>query len=129
MVHAGMFMTLSILTYFDILAKEKLPVSATLLGTVLSSDKTNISAKTGNRMAHPLLISLANIVMDTQNKSSNHLFLLLALLPIPRFIHLNKKVQGVLASRLFHTCLDIILKPLKIATQIGIMMTDLLGWR
>lgn len=129
MVHAGTFITLSILTYSDVLAKEKLPVGATLLGTVLSSDKTNISAKTGNRMAHPLLISLANIVMDTRNKSSNHLFLLLALLPIPSFIHLNKKVQGVLASRLFHTCLDIILKPLKIAAQIGIMMTDPLGWR
>lgn len=129
MVHAGTFMTLSILTYSDVLEKEKLPVGATLLGAVLSSDKTNISAKTGNRMAHPLLISLANIDMDTRNKSLNHLFLLLALLPIPTFIHLSKKVQGVLASRLFHACLDIILKPLKIAAQIGIMMTDPLGWR
>ncbi|KAI6039397.1 hypothetical protein EDC04DRAFT_2527380, partial [Pisolithus marmoratus] len=33
----------------------------TLLGVVLSSDKTNISVMTGNRMAHPLLLSLANI--------------------------------------------------------------------
>lgn len=84
---------------------------------------------TGNRLAHPLLISLANIKMATRNKSSNHLFLLLALLPIPHFTHHNKKIRGVLDSRLFHQCLDIVLKPLKVAAEIGIMMSDPLGWR
>ncbi|KAF8802554.1 hypothetical protein BYT27DRAFT_7111964 [Phlegmacium glaucopus] len=107
--------------------QEKLPPGATLLGTILSSDKTNISAMTGNRVAHPLLISLANIAMDFRTKSSNDLFLLLALLPIPRFIHPNKKICGVLESRLFHSCLDIILEPLKKATQFGLLMEDPLG--
>ena len=82
---------------------------------------------TGNRVAHPLLISLANIAMDFRTKASNDLFLLLALLPIPRFIHSDKKIRGVLESRLFHYCLDIILEPLKIATQFGVLMEDPLG--
>ncbi|KAF8808228.1 hypothetical protein BYT27DRAFT_7255727 [Phlegmacium glaucopus] len=67
--------------------QDSLPQGATLLGTILSSDKTNISAMTGNRIAHPLLISLANLNMNFRMKSSNHAFLLLALLPVPSFIH------------------------------------------
>ena len=46
------------------LIQSQLPEGATLLGTLISSDKTTISAMTGNRVAHPLLISLADIVMD-----------------------------------------------------------------
>ena len=84
---------------------------------------------TGNRVAHPLLISLANIKMDFRTKASNHLFHLLALLPIPRFMHPIKKTQGVLESRLFHQCLDIVLAPLKKAAEVGIMMSDPLGYR
>ncbi|KAF8836973.1 hypothetical protein BDN67DRAFT_881692, partial [Paxillus ammoniavirescens] len=41
--------------------QNALPPGATTLGVVLSSDKTNISVMSSNRMAHPLLISLANI--------------------------------------------------------------------
>jgi hypothetical protein len=82
---------------------------------------------TGNRIAHPLLISRANIAMDFRMKSSNHVFLLLALLPIPKFIHPDKDLHGVLENRLIHECLDLILKPLKIAAEIGIVMSDPLG--
>jgi Plavaka transposase len=99
------------------------------LGTILSSDKTNISAMTGNRIAHPLLISLANLDLDFRMKSSHRAFLLLALLPIPKFIHRNKKIRGVLGYRLFHECFDFIMRPLKIAASIGVMMNDPLGYR
>ncbi|PPQ98093.1 hypothetical protein CVT26_003263 [Gymnopilus dilepis] len=109
--------------------QEKLPEGATLLGTILSSDKTNISAMTGNRVAHPLLISLANIDMEFRNKSSHHLFLLLALFPIARFLHPNQKIRGVLEARLFHQNLDIILAPLKKAAEVGVLMNDPLGWK
>ena len=84
---------------------------------------------TGNREAHPLLISLANLDMDFRMKASHHAFLLLALLPIPKFIHSTKRLRGVLADRVFHECLDFITKPLKTAAQIGIMMSDPLGGR
>ncbi|KAF8801574.1 hypothetical protein BYT27DRAFT_7261911 [Phlegmacium glaucopus] len=92
--------------------QDSLPQGATLFGTVLSSDKTNISAMTGNCMAHPLLISLANLKMNFRMKSSNHAFLLLALLPVPSFIH-QKSV--------YVACWEI--------GCIGIMMSNPLGWR
>ncbi|RDB15504.1 hypothetical protein Hypma_004161 [Hypsizygus marmoreus] len=107
--------------------QEQLPPGATLIGTILSSDKTNISAMTGGRMAHPLLLSIANLDMGFRMKASNHAFLLLALLPIPKFIHKDRKTRGVLENRLIHECLDFILQPLKTAAQIGIMMSDPLG--
>ncbi len=116
------------LTYYA-QQQKNLPVGSTLLGTVLSSDKTRVSAITGDRCAHPLLISLANVKKDFRNKASNHVFHLLALLPIPRFLHPNKRIRGVLTSRLFHQSLDIVLAPLKEAARIGVMMSDPLGYK
>ena len=80
---------------------------------------------TGNRFAHPLLISTTALDLDFRMKATNHAFLLLALLPIPKFI--NKDDQKVLQPRMFHSCLDIILEPLKKAAEIGTMMRDPLG--
>jgi hypothetical protein len=94
----------------------------------LSSDKTNISAQTGGRVAHPLLISSANISMDFRTKASNHAFLLVALIPVPTFIHPDTKIQGILEARLYHSCLDLILSPLKTAAQLGVMLTDPVGF-
>ncbi|KAG2132153.1 uncharacterized protein EDB93DRAFT_1243059 [Suillus bovinus] len=106
---------------------SQLPDGATLLGVILSSDKTNITNMTGGRVTYPLLISLANIKMATRNKVSSHAFLLTALLPIAEFLHLVKQMQSVLEARLVHQCLDIVLEPLKQAARIGRMMSDPLG--
>ncbi|KXN84447.1 hypothetical protein AN958_12599, partial [Leucoagaricus sp. SymC.cos] len=107
--------------------QNKLPSGATLLGTILFSDKTNISAMTGGRVAHPLLISSLNIFMDFWNKASNHAFLLLALLPIPKFLHQKPAIHSLLESQLFHECLDIVLAPLKKAAEIGAVLSDSVG--
>ncbi|KAH9025354.1 hypothetical protein EDB83DRAFT_2319894 [Lactarius deliciosus] len=106
---------------------SQLPDGATLLGVMLSSDKTNVSAMTGGHVAHPLLISLVNLLMDFHMKGMNHAFLFLALLPIPNFIHKDSKTHGILENRMAHECLDFILMLLKTAAQIGIMMLDPLG--
>ncbi|KAH9172245.1 hypothetical protein EDB89DRAFT_2114235 [Lactarius sanguifluus] len=93
--------------------QSQLPDGATLLGIVLSSDKTNISAMTSGRVAHLLLMSLANLLMDFHMKGMNHAFLLLALLPVPKFIHKDSKTHSILENRMVHECLDFILTPLK----------------
>ena len=104
--------------------QSQIPVGATLLGTVLLSDKTNILVLTGNCVAHPLLISLANIKMATQLKSSSNSFLLAMLLPVPKFVHKNSQIRGVLKNCLIHQCLDIVLELLKRAAKLGIMLSD-----
>ncbi|KAG6372406.1 hypothetical protein JVT61DRAFT_7879 [Boletus reticuloceps] len=105
----------------------ELPEGGTLLGVVLSSDKTNISIMSGNRMAHLLLLTLANITSDIRSKGSLHGHLLLALFPVPSFIHKKSHVHSLLSDRLFHHCLNLVLIPLKTAAAIGVMMSDLWG--
>ncbi|KAG2079616.1 uncharacterized protein F5147DRAFT_784918 [Suillus discolor] len=107
--------------------QDQLPRGATVLGTVLSSDKTNITNMTGARVAHPLLLCLANIHMNTRTKLSSRAFLLMALLPIPQYLHSNPWMRGMLEDLLMHECLSIVLKPLMKAAEIRIMMSDPVG--
>ncbi|KAF8424247.1 hypothetical protein L210DRAFT_3615138 [Boletus edulis BED1] len=107
--------------------QTKIPIGATLCGIILSSDKTHITNICGGKVAHPLLISLANIKMHARNKAAAHGFLLLALLPIPEFIYEPTRMRSVLEARLFHRCLDIVLELLKQAMKKGITMPDPLG--
>jgi hypothetical protein len=87
MVNASEYLRLNLREAFLMALQDQLPEGATLLGIILSSNKTHISAMTGGHVAHLLLISLTNLFMDFQMKASNHAFLLLALLPVPKFIH------------------------------------------
>ncbi|KAJ7205310.1 hypothetical protein GGX14DRAFT_569060 [Mycena pura] len=100
-----------------------LPMGSTLLGVIASSDKTNISVMNGDRVAHPFLLSLANIEMDHLMKASNNALLMTALLPVPKFL-CNKDIRGVLEKRLFHHCLDIVCEPLKAAASTGVDLSD-----
>ncbi|KAG1816744.1 uncharacterized protein BJ212DRAFT_1299501 [Suillus subaureus] len=87
LLHLGLSMAK--VNSFLSLEMSALPRGAMLLGTILSSDKTNISMMTSDRVAHPLLISLANIHMSTRLKLSSNTFVLTAL-PVPKFIHKKK---------------------------------------
>ena len=87
----------------------QIPHGATLIGTILSLDKMNISTLSGGHVAHPLFIGLANIKMSTRLKLSSHSLMLTALLPIPNFIHPNRCMHSVLRDWLVHQCLDIVL--------------------
>ncbi|KAF9784417.1 hypothetical protein BJ322DRAFT_1141469 [Thelephora terrestris] len=107
--------------------QSRLPSHATLLGVTLSSDKTRLSAMTGDRVAHPLLITLANIDSSVRSSTSSHAFSLLALFPVPKFVGVKKNIQGVLENRLAHSCLDFITHPLKIASQHGAWVSDYAG--
>ena len=107
--------------------KDQLPNGATLLGVMLSSNKTNISVMTGNRVAHLLLLSLANINADIHSKGSLHSHVLLTLLLVVSFIHKQTCVRSLLSDWLIHESLDLVLKPLKVAATVGIMMSDPVG--
>ena len=76
---------------------------------------------TRNQVAHPLLISLVVIVMDFA-------FMLLAILPVSKFLHKNRKIHGVLENCLIHKCINFVVEPLKIATEIRNIMLDPLSW-
>ena len=111
------------------LSQEELPCGTTLLGVVLSSDKTNISVMSGNHVAHLVLINLqvVNIDAHIHCKTSLHGYLLLALLPIAKFTHKSTRIRSLLQDRLVHQALNIVLSPLKTMAAVGIMMSDPVG--
>lgn len=77
----------------------------------------------GDRVAHPLLISFANIEMDFLMKASNHAFMMVTLLPVPKFL-CAKNIWGLMERRLFHHCLDLVCHPLKTVARWGSNMSD-----
>ena len=83
---------------------------------------------TSDRVAHPVLLSLANIHMGVRMKSSSHAFILTALLPCPKFLAKDRPIHSVLESRVVHLSLDIITEPLKRAAHAGRMMADPRGY-
>lgn len=100
----------------------------TILGVILSSDKTNVTNQCGGKVSHPLLMSLANIHSEIRSKASLHGFIPVAFLPIAEFLHKDQRVKGVLSDRLYHEALDIVVAPLKQAASIGVMLSDPLGY-
>lgn len=82
---------------------------------------------TGNRVAHPALMSTANIEMEYRLKALYDLYMLVALIPVPNFNIKDKRLRGVLNNRLYHACLDVVFKPLKEAARIGVMLRDAFG--
>ena len=78
-------------------------------------------------MAYPLLISLANIEPAIRSKISLHTYLLLGLLPIPKFTHKDTRTRSLLHNRLFHTALNEIVELLKTAARVGVMMNNPVG--
>ncbi|KAJ6456806.1 hypothetical protein C8R47DRAFT_1227761 [Mycena vitilis] len=114
----------------DVAAKMqgKLPPGATVLGTILSTDKTQLSRMTGNRSAYPGLIGSANIDMDFRMKASHHAFSLFILVPIAKFLEKDPEIRGMLSNRLFHAIMDFVLTSVKKAAEVGVMMDDPTGW-
>ncbi|KAH9475942.1 hypothetical protein JR316_0011504 [Psilocybe cubensis] len=92
---------------YNKIPKDQLPKGATLVPPIISTDKTNISNMTGGRVAYPGLISIANIMMN--------------------FLHRSKAVNGMMAARLYHQCMDIALESVKQTARVGTTMADALG--
>ena len=91
-----------------------------LLGVILSADKTNITALCGGCIAHLLLLSLANIRILMCLKLSLNFFMLIALLPVFKFMHKNRHLHSLLKDRLIHECLDVVLEPVKKTAKCGV---------
>ena len=78
--------------------KYRLPSHTTLLTVTLLSDKTRLSAMTGDHVAHPLLTTLVNIDSTVRSSSPSHAFSLLALFSVPKFTSVKKGLHSILET-------------------------------
>jgi hypothetical protein len=92
---------------------------------ILGSDKTHLTNCSGAQECHVVVMSIGNISKSIRGKATAHAFEPLAYIPLGDWK--EKKSKGLLQQRCYHLCMDIILKPLKIAAQIGSIMSDPAG--
>ncbi|KAF9220459.1 hypothetical protein BS17DRAFT_852137 [Gyrodon lividus] len=106
----------------------ELPEGHSFLGVIGASNKTPLTIGTGNKEMHPLLLSIANIHAGVRMKATSHSFALAAYLPIPKFLNVSQPVQAILAARVYHFAISVVMKNLKIAHQDGAVMSDPQGY-
>ena len=89
---------------------EKLNEATKLLGVILYSDKTHLTHK-NTQHAHPVNLSLGNFTQNQRSKKEGRR--LLCYLPIIKKSSLNPALKAKLSREIFHTCMKILLSPLK----------------
>ncbi|EGO22837.1 hypothetical protein SERLADRAFT_371115 [Serpula lacrymans var. lacrymans S7.9] len=104
--------------------QDQLPQGSTIVGIVGASDKTTVTRGTGGIDMHPTFLTLANIASDVHMKATSHSWLCTAFLPVPTFLDCRTEYQSVLSDRVWHTCMDIIMKNLKASAATGVWMSD-----
>ena len=84
------------------------------MGVILSADETNLSVFSGNSKAHPVYITLANILADVRNKTSMRAVLTAGLIPSIPVTEAEKTslVYKVAATKLIADCLNLLVAPL-----------------
>ncbi|KAF8833196.1 hypothetical protein BDN67DRAFT_1017843, partial [Paxillus ammoniavirescens] len=68
---------------FDI--QDKLPMGATIMPIITTSNKTPITQHTGGLEMHPLFITIGNIDSDIRMKATTHAWQYVAFIPTPKF--------------------------------------------
>ncbi|KIM76557.1 hypothetical protein PILCRDRAFT_46645, partial [Piloderma croceum F 1598] len=101
-----------------------LPDGHIMLGVIGTSDKTPLTIGTGNKEMHPVLLLLTNIKAGVCMKATSHVFALAAYLPIPKFLHVSAAIHVVLTAHVYHICVSVITKNLKLADAHGVIMSD-----
>ncbi|KAF8327555.1 uncharacterized protein EI90DRAFT_2850290, partial [Cantharellus anzutake] len=106
----------------DLWVKEerKLPKHATLHTIILASDKTHLTNYSGDKSMHVVLMTLGNIRKSVRRKIKQNAYILLAEIPSPKFecthfstVTEERDMPGILRRQLFHSCMSIILEPLR----------------
>ncbi|KAG8798922.1 hypothetical protein FRC16_006244 [Serendipita sp. 398] len=106
--------------------QASLEPGSTLLAVLLGSDKAHLTEHSGDKSAWPLYLSLGNIHSSIRNKPTKRCWILLAYIPIPSFTD-PKAHHTALQQRLFHQCLEVVLKSIKRVGKKGKHLRDSLG--
>ncbi|RPD58107.1 hypothetical protein L226DRAFT_467289 [Lentinus tigrinus ALCF2SS1-7] len=105
-------------------AIEKRRPGATIIPIIISSDKTQLTVF-GSKTAYPVYMTIGNLPKDVRRKPNRRGQILLAYLPSSRLEHItNKAARRRVQANLFHTCMSMILKPLRQAGIHGISITS-----
>ncbi|KAF8326295.1 uncharacterized protein EI90DRAFT_2857125, partial [Cantharellus anzutake] len=96
-----------------------IPTGTGFIGVMLASDETHLTNHSGNKTAHAVYMSIANIDKSVRRKLTQGAWIAIAKIPVSKFsrTHFRTKAEdarmpGLLQSILFHRCMWIVLEPL-----------------
>ncbi|EJU01182.1 hypothetical protein DACRYDRAFT_53435, partial [Dacryopinax primogenitus] len=99
------------------------PTRATVIGIILSSDKTQLANFRSNSTAWPVYMSIANIHKDFRRKINNRAMVLLGYLPTAKLREIEHTTdRAIRLHDLFHHCMTHLLQELRTLGAEGIMM-------
>ncbi|KAI0054884.1 hypothetical protein BV25DRAFT_1816397, partial [Artomyces pyxidatus] len=104
--------------------QDRLPEGHTFLGVIGTCHRVELGTVKSDCEKHALLLSIANIHADMRRKEASHAYALAAYIPVPNFSNVSASEQSILARRVYHRCLDIILAELKRAERHPRWMLD-----
>lgn len=102
--------------------KERLPVGTAIAPVILSSDKTQLSAHSGDKTAWPVYLSIGNLPKETRRSPSSHAMVLIGYIPVAKLHCFSKSKWSRAGYQLFHDCMRSILRPLVKAGLEGVDM-------
>lgn len=89
---------------------------------ILSSDKTNLSKFSGDKVAWPVYLSIGNIAKELRRKPTARAMVLVGYIPVAKLDCFSKKSRSAEGYQLFHNCMRRILEPLIAAGENGVDM-------
>ena len=95
--------------------QSRLPVGATVVPIILSSDKTKLLNFHGDKSAWPLYLTIGNLSKEVQRMPSAHSTILIRYLPMDNFKCFSEKKRKVMHYQTFHSCMSFILNSLHTA--------------
>ncbi|KAJ7749094.1 hypothetical protein DFH07DRAFT_1035450 [Mycena maculata] len=102
--------------------QELLPDGATLAPIIILSDKTQLTRFSRDKQAWPVYLSIGNLRKETRRTPSARATILLGYIPVTKLEIFSKKNHATNAHQLFHNCMKVMLRPLKVAGRDNVKM-------
>ena len=95
---------------------------------ILASDKTQLTAFSGDKQAWPVYLTIGNIDKKIRRCPSTRATMLIRYLPVTKLECCTEKQRSTVSQQLFHQCMESLLKPLKNVGENRMEMTCADGW-